>query len=121
MKIIIIAFIVLFAGCATKPPADQPPWLGTMKNACLPEAITMTAGLREKGIQARVLSIHTSEWGHATCAYMYPPGANKLWVWDSYWQSIPLRAWWDDPMSIAKAWMKWRNDYSPIRSAYFHD
>ena len=120
-KILVLVVCLLVAGCAHNPPTNVPEWVGKMKNACLPEAIVMTQGLRASGIQAKVLSIHTKDWGHATCVYMYPPGQNKLWVWDSHWQSIPLRAFWNDPNSIARAWMKWRHDETPLTNAYFHE
>lgn len=120
MKTLLATITLLLAACASNPPVDAPPWVGRYKNACLPEAIVMTEGLREKGIQAKVLSIHTAKWGHAVCAYLYPTGQNRLWVWDSYWKSIPVRAWWDSPNSIAKAWMDWRDDKTPITSTYFH-
>ena len=115
----LIGLCSLLLSCTSTPPTNVPEWVGKMKNVCLPEAIVVTEGLKEKGIQAKVLSIHTKDWGHATCAYLYPPGANKLWVWDSYWQSVPVRAWWNDPMSIAKAWMAWRYDETPIITVYF--
>lgn len=121
VELIPVLLCLLLAACTSTPPIDQPPWIGKMKNACLPEAIAMTEGLKREGIQAKVLSIHTKDWGHATCAYLYPPGQNKLWVWDSYWKSVTLRAWWYDPNSIARAWMTWRHDLTPITSAYFHE
>jgi hypothetical protein len=121
LKIILLSGCFFIAACTSNPPANVPEWVGKMKNACLPEAITMTEVLKREGIQAKVLSIHTKDWGHATCAYLYPPGQNKLWVWDSYWKSIPLRAWWDNPQSIAKAWMAWRYDETPVTSAYFQE
>jgi len=108
-------------GCTSKPPTGVPSWVGSYRKACLPEAIAVAQGLREEDIQARVLSINTEKWGHATCAYLYPPGKNRLWVWDSEWKSIPLRAWWNDPRSIAEAWMKWRHDDTPVTHAYFHE
>jgi hypothetical protein len=121
MKLIGLCLCFLLLGCTSVPPTGVPEWAGSFRNACLPEAIAVTQGLREKNIQAKVLSIHTDNWGHATCAYLYPPGKNRLWVWDSQWQSIPLRAWWNDPTSIARAWMKWRHDETPVKSAYFHE
>jgi hypothetical protein len=115
-------FLIFFlAACTSAPPVNTPPWVGRHKNACLPEAIAMAQGLRKAEIQARVLSIHTGDWGHAVCVYMYPPGKNRLWVWDSYWKSVCLRAWWDSPSSIAKSWMAWRHDTTPIKSSYFHE
>ena len=120
-KVFITCTCLLLISCTHNPPTNVPEWVGKMKNACLPEAIVMTQGLRASGIQAKVLSIHTKDWGHATCVYMYPPGQNKLWVWDSHWQSIPLRAFWNDPNSIARAWMKWRYDETPLTNAYFQE
>jgi hypothetical protein len=117
--IICISLTLSLIGCTSAPPTNVPEWVGKMKNTCLPEAIVLTQALMEKNIQAKVLSIHTKDWGHATCVYLYPPGQNRLWVWDSYWKSVPLRAWWKDPDSIAKAWMKWRHDETPITCAYF--
>lgn len=112
----ILAAVVL-AGCTTTPPIDLPPWVGKYGNACLPEAIAMSEGLKKSGIQAKVLSIHTDKWGHAVCVYMYPPGHNQLWAWDSYWQSFRLRAWWDDPTSMAKAWLKFTKPDAEFRYA----
>ena len=120
-KFIPIIVCLFLVSCTSNPPIKNPPWIGTMKNACLPEAITMTQGLKNAGIQAKVLSIYTKDWGHATCVYMYSAGQNKLWVWDSYWQSVNLRAWWNDPMDIAKAWMAWRYDTTPIKNAVFQE
>jgi len=118
---LLFVYCLLLSGCTSSPPSKVPDWVGKMKNACLPEAIVMTRELKKSGIQAKVLSIHTEKWGHATCAYLYPPGQNKLWVWDSHWQSVPLRGWWNDPYSIAKAWMNWRYDETPITNSYFHE
>jgi hypothetical protein len=120
-KLLLASACIVITACTSAPPVKAPPWVGTMRKACLPEAIAMTQGLKASGIQAKVLSIHTKDWGHATCVYLYPPGKNKLWIWDSYWQSVSLKAWWDDPNDIAKAWMAWRYDETPITSAYFQE
>ena len=120
-KLLTLGICFFLISCTFNPPTKVPEWVGQMKNACLPEAIVMTQGLKASGIQAKVLSIHTKDWGHATCVYLYPPGKNRLWVWDSHWQSIPLKAWWDDPQSVAKAWMAWRYDETPITNAYFQE
>jgi hypothetical protein len=103
------------------PPAAEPEFAGIYKNACLPEAIAMTQALKKNGIQARVLRIGTKEWGHAVCVYLYPTGANKLYVWDSYWKSVNLRAWYDDPNGIANAWLKWAHPKISLVSANFLD
>jgi hypothetical protein len=116
-----ICLSIFIVSCTSTPPTGVPEWAGSYRKACLPEAIAVSEGLRKSGVQAKVLSIHTKNWGHATCAYLYPPGKNRLWVWDSQWQSVPLRAWWDDPKDIAKAWMKWRYDETPVENAWFQD
>jgi hypothetical protein len=120
MKSVFAVLALLLAACTSKPPVDAPPWVGRYKNACLPEAISMAQGLEREGIQARVLSIHTADWGHAVCVYLYPSGKNRLWVWDSHWKSVRLRAWWDSPESIARAWMAWRHDQTIVVDSYFH-
>ncbi len=121
MKFWLLLICILLYGCTNTPPVNTPPWVGKMKNACLPEAIAMTQALKRANIQAKVLSIHTRDWGHAVCVYLYPAGNNKLWVWDSHWKSVHLRAWWSDPYSIARAWMLWRHDSTPITNAYFQE
>jgi hypothetical protein len=120
MKIIIAITILALAGCAM-PPVAEPEFAGIYKNACLPEAIAMTQALKKSGIQARVLRIRTKEFGHAVCVYLYPTGKNKLFVWDSYWKSINLRAWYDDPTNIANVWLKWAHPKISLVSASFLD
>ena len=121
MRIVAPLIALLLAGCATNPPVDQPYFAGKYRNACLPEAIAMTQALRQSGIQARVLTIYTPKFGHALCVYMYPTGQNKLWVWDSHWKSVNLRAWYDDPDSIAKAWLNWAHPTIKEYRALFRD
>ena len=104
MKYIFVIAIFALAGC-TALPVEQPSFAGRYKNACLPEAIAITQGLKQAGIQARVLRISTNKWNHAICVYLYPSGSNTLWGWDSYWKSNRLRAFSDEPNSIAKAWI----------------
>jgi hypothetical protein len=118
-NLIILCLLVLTA-CST-PPIKSPPWVGKYKNACLPEAIAMSEGLKSSGVAAKVMSIHTENWGHAVCVYLYPTGKNKLWVWDSYWQSVNLRAWWNNSASISESWMRWRYDTTPVKYSYFHE
>ena len=96
---------IIFAGCATRPPAAESPVSGLYRNACLPEAAMMAQGLREKGIPAKVLAIKTPQWGHALCIYTYPPGKNQLWAWDQNWKSLRLRAFFSDAPGIARAWL----------------
>jgi hypothetical protein len=75
-------------------------------NDCLPQAIIMAESLKERNINAKVLRIYTDKWGHAICVYVYPKGSNKLWGWDRFWKSMRLRAWVNDPYSVAKKWMQ---------------
>jgi hypothetical protein len=50
---------------------------------------------------------------------MYPIGGNKLWVWDSYWQSVNLRAWFDNPTSVATKWMDWTRTEATLSYAEY--
>jgi hypothetical protein len=120
MRFIIAIAILALVGCSTLP-VNEPSFSGRYKNACLPEAIAMAQGLREKAIQARVLRIQTKDWGHAVTVYLYPTGANKLYVWDSYWKSVNLRAWYYDPASIANAWLAYTHPKISLVSASFLD
>lgn len=104
--VVICLIVALFlAGCSSNPPIPAAPWVGKYGNACLPEAVAMTAGLQAHGVQAKVLRVQTARWSHAVCVYLYPPGQNRLWVWDSYWKSVNVRAWYADPSSVAWAWL----------------
>jgi len=85
----------------------------------VPEAASMVAGLRGAGIEARVLLVSTPAWNHAVAVYLYPSGDNRLWVWDANWKSIRLRAWWNDPSSIARAWITATNRSLLVTSASF--
>ena len=105
MKTLLAILSIILTGCVTNPPTTTPSWIGQYKNACLPEAIAMAQGLRNVGIQSRVVRIGTNRWNHAICTYLYPSGSNTLWGWDSYWKSNRLRAFSNDPKSIARAWM----------------
>ena len=99
-------FILLLVGCSTTPknPEKYVEW---ENNSCLPTAITMRHGLRNSTKWNEVLlyqytSLKTGETkGHAVCAYMYPVGSNKLWVYD-YEGSTRVRAYIDDPLKIAQ-------------------
>lgn len=110
--------IILLIGCNTAPVKEHEV-SGQFKNACLPEAIIMTKALKESGIDARVLAIYTPKLGHAICVYLYPPGKNQLWGWDSYWKSLRLRAYTDNPEGVARAWLRWTNPGEPLNRAEY--
>ena len=99
-------FILLLAGCTTtlKNPEKYIEW---ENNSCLPTAITMQYGLRNSTKWSEVLlyqytSLKTGETkGHAVCAYIYPVGSNKLWVYD-YEGSTRIKAYINEPLEIAQ-------------------
>ncbi len=107
MRAYLAITLLLLSGCSTVPPVATPPWVGRFDNACLPEAIVMTKGLQDSGVRAKVLRIKTAKWGHAVCVYLYPSAQNRLWVWDSYWKSLNLNAWYSDPSSVARSWLRY--------------
>lgn len=116
MKTLLLVALLL-AGCVTTPPAPVPGIATKYSNACLPEAIQMAQSLKEHGIQAKVLRIETTTWGHAVAAYLYPTGANQLWVWDSYWGSLRVRSYWHDATGTARAWLAaTRHNQSLVRA-----
>jgi hypothetical protein len=104
-----LSIILMYMGsCATKAPEGAKGLKDVYGNDCLPQAIAMCEGLRDKGIDADVLALQGPSFGHAVCVYMYPRGENQLWVWDAYWGSNRLNAYRDDAQSIANAWGKWQ-------------
>jgi hypothetical protein len=122
MKILVSIFVILLTSCTSTPPVDQPQFAGKYKNACLPEAIAMTQALKQSGIQAKVLIVNTPKFSHALTCYLYPSGQNKLWVWDSYWKSMNLRAFWFNSDSVAKEWLKWcANDTNLVSSQFIEN
>lgn len=116
MRVVVLLIALFFASCASNPPIDVPPWVGKSKNACLPEAIAMQAGLENVGIKSKVLVIQTSKWNHAVCVYVYN---NRLFVWDSHWKSNQVRAWFDDPKMVAEKWLEWLSQGVILKDAMY--
>lgn len=116
MKVVLLALILMLAGCASVPPVDTPPWVGRYKNACLPEAVAMQAGLEKVGIKSKVLVIETSRWNHAVCVYVY---RDRLFVWDSHWKSNQVRAWFDDANMVGRKWLEWLNQDVLLVKSYY--
>ena len=121
MKKILLFLCFFLVGCVTHPPMMDGKLKFRYDNDCLPQAIIMTEALKEKGVEAKVLSIFTDKWGHAVCMYMYPKGKNQLWVWDRFWKSNRIRAWKDDPNGIAKEWMRITLSEATLNYAVFQE
>lgn len=122
MKKLLLIVCVCLTGCITNPPVDRKDVVPfKYGNDCLPQAIIMTEALKTKGVEAHVLSIFTDKWGHAVCVYMYPKGQNQLWAWDRFWKSMRIRAWKDDPMGIAKQWLKLTLSEDQLQYAVFEN
>jgi len=119
MRVLIAIACLCIAACSTRPPVAEPAFSGHMRNGCLPEAAAMVEGLHGAGIQARGLLVTTPTWRHAVAVYLYPTGDNRLWVWDSTWKSVRVRAWWSDPSGIARAWISSTGRNTSILSASF--
>jgi hypothetical protein len=116
MKSIVLLFALLLVSCSENPPADVPAWVGKYKNACLPEAIAMQSGLRGSGIESKVLIVQTDKWNHAVCVYVFN---GKLFVWDSYWKSNQVRAWFDNPIMVAREWLELVSDAVVFKNGYY--
>ena len=88
-------------------PTNPERWMEREVNACLPTAIAFRQGLNRQGVWADVFSyryrdpVENRLKGHAMVAYMYPPGANKLYSYDSM-GSWRVRAYKDDVTTIAR-------------------
>jgi hypothetical protein len=75
--------------------------------------------LKQSGIQAKVLIVNTPKFNHALACYLYPSGKNRLWVWDSYWKSMNLHAWWENSDSVSKEWLKWCSKETKLSNSFF--
>jgi len=118
--IVSVTLINVLIGCAIAPPITVPLQARDSQiMACLPNAIMLCEGLQEAGIQSKVLSIYTERSGHAVTVYLYPTGKNQMWVWDATWGSVSVIAFYDNPLQIARAWMRKLGDYTPVTSAEF--
>lgn len=121
MKKILLFLCFFLVGCVTHPPLVEKGLKFRYDYDCLPQAIIMTEALKEKGVEAKVLSIYTDKWGHSICIYMYPKGKNQMWGWDRMWMSNRIRAWKDDPNGIAKEWMRITLSDATLNYAVFQE
>ena len=119
-KSTLILICIFLISCASNPQLENKLKF-KYDNDCLPQAIIMTESLKEKNIDAKVLRIYTNKWGHAICVYMYPKGQNKLWGWDRFWKSMRLRAWVNNPYSVAEVWMEVTMSKDILKSAEYDE
>ena len=121
MRLSLLALACALAACT---PSNPEAWMAFEKNACLPTAISMRSGLQRQGLQAHVVRYsypaNGTLTGHAVCSYLFPPGDNKLWVYD-YQGSTRARAYFADPLGTARAAETARGRDGQIFSAEFLD
>jgi len=115
MRTLISILLLTLAGCSTLPQSTQIP--RRMPNACVPQAIAMSAGLAKHGIQAEVLVMlpkSETDGGHAVAAYKYK---NRKWAWDQNLGTVELISVWHPYWLGLEWWQKWgskmgiRGDY----------
>lgn len=104
-KPLALSLVVLTAACASDLPIKEPSVAGKFENACLPEAVILKEALLQAHIESKILIIHATTWSHAAVVYVYPRENPKVWVWDSTAKSLQVRASYDNPAQIAKAWL----------------
>lgn len=96
-------FALILLGCSTTPTNPED-WMVRYENSCVPTAIAFRQGLVRQGIWARVfMYLYTYDGkdnGHAMTAFLYPPGKNQLWTYDSM-GSWKTRAYIKDVRAIA--------------------
>lgn len=97
--------VLLTTACASDLPVKEPAVAGKFENACLPEAVILKEALHQANIESKILIIHSTTWSHAAVVYVYPRENPKVWVWDSTAKSLQVRASYDNPAQIAKAWL----------------
>lgn len=117
MRFLALLSLLTLVSCSTLPPAAG--LRGKWKNDCLPQAAAMATALNEKNVQAKVLLIDTPSWRHAVVVYLFPAGANTLWIWDSNWKSLRVRAYFSDPGQCARAWLNLVSPGATLTSATF--
>lgn len=103
----ILAFLAVFLVACQTTPTNPEYWMEREVNACLPTAIVFKQALNKYGVWSEVFrySWKDSETGklrgHAMVAYLYPPGKNQLWSYDSE-GSWRVRAYTNNVVGIAQ-------------------
>lgn len=88
MRLVLVLLLVLLAACQTTPTNPEF-WMEKEINSCLPTAIIFKQSLRKYDIWSEVFRYSWKDSqtgkirGHAMVAYLYPPGKNQLWTYDS--------------------------------------
>jgi hypothetical protein len=88
MRSVFVLFLVLLTACQTTPTNPEF-WMEKEINACLPTAIIFKQSLKKYDIWSEVFRYSWKDSqtgkikGHAMVAYLYPPGKNQLWTYDS--------------------------------------
>jgi hypothetical protein len=124
VKFIALFLLMFVVGCQTTP---KNPEAAAEKqiNACLPNAIIMSQALKRHNVWSRVLIVKWSTQqrinGHAYTIYLYPPGQNQLWAYDSDWGSMRIRAFKDNVKDVALKANQSRRLYHPITFAEYLD
>lgn len=116
-KIILISICGFLLGCQNTPKNPEY-WMEKEVNACVPTAIIFKESLNKYNIWAEVfryswIDSETKKLrGHAMVAYLYPPGKNQLWTYDSE-GSFRTRAYTNNVTQIAARahWVRgWHDD-----------
>jgi hypothetical protein len=106
MKFVILLLSLFFLGCQTTPTNPEF-WMEKEINSCLPTAIIFKQSLRKYDVWADVFRYSWKDSqtgklrGHAMVAYLYPPGKNQLFTYDTM-GSWNIRAYTNDITSIAQ-------------------
>ena len=88
MKYLLLILFLILTGCQTTP-INPEFWMEKEVNACLPTAIIFKQSLNKYGVWSEVFRYSWKDRetgklrGHAMVAYLYPPGKNQLFTYDS--------------------------------------
>jgi len=108
-KFFCLLSLLLCIGCASTPKNPES-HIEFYDNSCLPTAIIFKKSLEKYGVWSKVLRYEWNETnkkgkvitkGHAVCAYLYPPGKNVLYTYDSL-GSYRIRQYINNPLYIAR-------------------
>jgi hypothetical protein len=123
MKYILLLILTILTACQSTPTNPEF-WIEREQNACLPTAIIFKQSLNKYQVWAKVFRYswkgNDKYHGHAMVAYLYPPGKNQLWTYDSL-GSYKTRAFTNNVSQIAQQAHWSRGDTNKIFGAEFLD